>query len=158
MPTTVARPAGSPSRKPAAPAAGASPATAVSPPVPRPRLAGGAGGRAGRGRGFAAWLRDRFRLPGRRDPAPHPGRLIGVCTWAACLALLGLPVAGRSSVAIITGAAPAWFEPAVVTVGVCGILLTIAAFAAIHRPRLPWLLLIGATVPLAVNLSLTLTL
>jgi hypothetical protein len=67
-------------------------------------------------------------------------------------------VAGRSSVAIIAGAAPAWFEPVVVLVGVLGIVVTAATFAAIHRRWLPWLLLVAATALLGLNLSITLTL
>jgi hypothetical protein len=102
--------------------------------------------------------RERFRLPGRNDPAPHPARLAGICGWAAGLALLGLPVAGRSSVAILADAAPGWFEPTVVTVGMLGIVVTVAAFAAIHRRWLPWLQLLAATGLLVINLRLTLTL
>lgn len=101
-----------------------------------------------------AWL----RLPGRYDPAPHPVRLAGVCAWAAGLALLGLPVAGRSSVAVVAGTAPGWFEPTVVIVGLLGIGTTASGFAAIHRRWLPWLLLVAGTGLLAVNLLLTLSL
>lgn len=89
---------------------------------------------------------------------PHPARLIGICTWAAGLGLIGMPVAGRSSVAVLTDAAPPWFEPTVVLAGMLGIGLTIAAFAAIHRRWLPWLLLLAATALLAANLLLTITL
>lgn len=103
-------------------------------------------------------LRTSFKLPDRRVPAPHPIRLFAICAWAAGLGLFGLPVAGRSSVAIVTGTAPGWFEPVVVSVGVLGILVTAATFAAIHRRWLPWLLLLGGTVLLLSNLSLTLTL
>lgn len=162
-PTTVPRSSGGPAAAAAVTAAPAAPDQAAPPPaeppagaVPRPRgplpaLAGGiAAGLGGR-------LRGRFRLPGRHDPAPHPGRLFGVCGWAAGLGLLGLPVAGRSSVAIITHAAPAWFEPTVVAVGLLGMVLTVGAFAAIHRP-LCWHLLLAATGLLAVNLQLTLIL
>jgi hypothetical protein len=103
-------------------------------------------------------LRTSLQLPDRRVPAPHPIRLLAICGWAAGLGLLGLPVAGRSSVAIITGTAPGWFEPVVVSVGVVGILVTAATFAAIHRRWLPWLLLLAGTGLLASNLALTLTL
>lgn len=102
---------------------------------------------------FQGGLRQSFRLPGQRDPAPHPARLAGVCSWAAALGLLGLPVAARASVAIIAGAPPGWFEPAVVTVGLVGIGLTVASFSAIHCRRLPWLLLAAATAALATNLA-----
>jgi hypothetical protein len=127
--------------------------------VPHPRRVRGAHtGGPGAGGRLAVRLRERFRLPGRHDPAPHPGRLAGVCTWAAGLGLLGLPVAGRSSVAILTHAAPAWFEPVVVTIGMLGIAVTVAGFAAIHRRWLPWHLLTAGTGLLAANLLLTLTL
>ncbi|MPZ26196.1 MAG: hypothetical protein GEV12_07020 [Micromonosporaceae bacterium] len=151
---------------PTAPPATAPPPVPTAPPdvpgrpgaaaVPRPRrpLPGLAGGIAA---GLGDRLRGRFRLPGRHDPAPHPGRLIGVCTWAAGLGLLGLPVAGRSSVAIITHAAPAWFEPTVVVVGLLGMVLTVGSFAAIHR-ALCWHLLTAATCLLAINLLLTMIL
>jgi hypothetical protein len=59
-------------------------------------------------------------------------------------------------VAIIMGSAPGWFEPVVVTVGLAGIALTSAAFAAIHRQRVPWRLLTAATVTLLANLTLAL--
>lgn len=103
-------------------------------------------------------LRAGFKLPDGQVPAPHPIRLFAICTWAAGLGLFGLPVAGRSSVAIITGSAPAWFEPVVVSVGVAGILVTAATFAAMHRRWLPWLLLAAGTALLLSNLGLTLTL
>lgn len=128
-------------------------------PRPRDATAGPAGGPGtGLGGRIAARLRVRFRLPGRQDPAPHPAKLIGICGWAAGLGLLGLPVAGRSSVAIVMHAAPAWFEPAVVTLGLLGIGLTVAGFAAVHRRWLPWGLLLAASALLASNLLLTLTL
>jgi hypothetical protein len=82
--------------------------------------------------------------------------MVGLCAWAAALGLIGLPIAGRSSVAIILGSAPGWFEPVVVVVGLTGIAMTSAAFAAIHRERVPWRLLTAATVTLLVNLALVL--
>lgn len=102
--------------------------------------------------------RPSFKLPDRDIPVPHPIRLFGICAWAAGLGLFGLAVAGRSSVAIVTGSAPGWFEPVVVSVGVAGILVTAATFVAIHRRWLPWLLLAAGTGLLVSNLGLTLTL
>jgi hypothetical protein len=98
-------------------------------------------------------LRERFRLPDRHAPAPHPARLAGVCGWAAGLGLLGLPIAARASIAMLTTRMPAWFEPAVVGMGVSGIVLTAATFAALHRRRLPWLLLATATGLFAGNVA-----
>lgn len=100
-------------------------------------------------------LRESFRLPAGADPAPGPGRLLGVCVWAAALGLLGLPVAARTAVALATGA-PAWLGPVMTTVGVLGITVTGAAFAAIHHRNLPWKLLAAASVALAVNAGLAL--
>lgn len=97
-------------------------------------------------------------MPGPRDLPPRPARLFGVCAWAAALGLLGLPVAGRASVAIITGQAPSWLEPTVVSCGLAGICLTATSFAAIHRRHLPWLLLAAASVGLVVNGYLTMLL
>ena len=101
-------------------------------------------------------LRESFRLPAHRDPEPDPARLVGLCSWTAALGLLGLAIAGRASVAILTGAVPGWFEPLVVTMGVVGITLTAAAFLAIHRRHLPWLLLTAATVTLVTAAAVTL--
>jgi hypothetical protein len=89
---------------------------------------------------------------------PHPIRLFVICSWAAGLGLLGLPVAARLSIAIVTGVAPGWFEPVVVSVGVIGIVVTAATFAAMHRRWLPWLLLLTGTLLLAGNVMLALSL
>jgi hypothetical protein len=48
-------------------------------------------------------------------------------------------------------------QPAVLCVGVLGILVTAATFAAMHRRCLPWLLLLGGTSMLAGNLMHTCT-
>lgn len=96
-----------------------------------------------------------FRLPAPDDPPPAAAAMLGVCAWAALLAVLGLAVAGRAVVAMLAANAPGWYEPTVLTCGVVGIGLTAAAFLAVHQPRLPWGLLTGASVPLAVNLIST---
>jgi hypothetical protein len=46
-----------------------------------------------------------------------------------------------------------WFEPTITTAGLVGIGLTAAAFAAVHRRRLPWAMLGAATVMLGVTLG-----
>ncbi|HLU44379.1 MAG TPA: hypothetical protein VKZ67_05070 [Natronosporangium sp.] len=102
-------------------------------------------------RSIAQQVRTNLRLPDRDTPTPHPVRLAGICVWAALLGLTGLLVAGRIAVAVVAGTAPGWFEPVVITLGGVGIVLTICAFAAIHRPRVPWLLLASATLPLVLN-------
>jgi hypothetical protein len=93
-----------------------------------------------------------LRLPAPDDPPPATARMLGVCTWAALLVVVGLAVAGRAMVALLAGDAPRWYEPTVVTGGLAGIGLAATAFLCMHSARLPWALLTGATVPLAVNL------
>jgi hypothetical protein len=93
-----------------------------------------------------------LRLPAPDDPPPATGRMVGVCTWAALLGLIGLAVAGRLMVAMLAGNSPSWYEPTVITGGLVGIGLTATAFLGVHCPRLPWALLTAATVPLAVNI------
>jgi hypothetical protein len=100
-------------------------------------------------------LRKSFRLPAGTDPAPSPARLAGVCAWAAALGLLGLPIAGRAAVALITRT-PAWLGPTMTAIGLLGITLTVAAFMAIHRHDLPWTLLTAASIALTVNAGLLL--
>jgi len=102
--------------------------------------------------------RGTLQLPDRHVPVPHPIRLFVICSWAAGLGLLGLPVAARLSIAIVTGTAPGWLEPAGVSVGLLGIVVTAATFAAMHRRWLPWLLLLAGTLLLAGNAALALSL
>jgi hypothetical protein len=102
--------------------------------------------------------RGTLQLPDVHVPVPQPVRLFVICAWAAGLGLLGLPVAARLSIAIVTGTAPGWFEPVVIGVGVLGIAVTAATFAAMHRRWLPWLLLLAGTLLLAGNAALALSL
>ncbi|HWG98553.1 MAG TPA: hypothetical protein VNV66_04335 [Pilimelia sp.] len=96
-----------------------------------------------------------LRLPRPDDPAPRSGRMVAICGWAALLALVGLAVGARALFAVASGAAPDWYEPTVVTVGAVGAALTAAAFLAVQRTRLPFLLLAAATVPLVANLVIS---
>jgi hypothetical protein len=97
-----------------------------------------------------------FRLPAEDDPAPSVARMLGISGWAALLTLVGLAGAGRVLAAALFGSAlPGWFEPVAFVNGLAGIGLTAGAFASVHRPRLPWWLLAGATAALALSLALT---
>ena len=94
---------------------------------------------------IAVALSERFRLPVHDDPAPASNHLAGVCAWAAVLGLGGMAVALRAFVGLVTVAAD-WYAPTVITIGLVGITATIGAFASVHRPRLPWVLLsVGTT-------------
>jgi hypothetical protein len=96
----------------------------------------------------------RFRLPGADDPAPETNHLAWVCGWAAALGLGGVAVALRAFIGFIL-IQPAWYGPVVVTVGVVGLLCTIAAFASVHQRRLPLALLGAATLALIADWFLT---
>ncbi|MEV0396191.1 hypothetical protein [Polymorphospora rubra] len=96
-----------------------------------------------------------FRLPGAGDPAPDGRRMVGLCAWATALGLVGMAVALRGLYAILSGTDPVWYEPTLIVGGLAGITLTVGGFLSIQRRRLPWLMLGGATVPLLLNLVLT---
>jgi hypothetical protein len=80
---------------------------------------------------------------------------MGVCGWAAVLGVIGLVVGLRGFIGDLVGAAPDWYEPAMITVGLVGIGLTVAAFATVQRRRLPYALLGGATAVLIYAITLT---
>jgi hypothetical protein len=93
-----------------------------------------------------------FRFPAADDPRPGNRRLLGMSVYASLLGLLGLAVAVRGLLAIMGGAAPGWYEPALAGAGVVCVLLVVGAFLSIHRRVLPWLLLLVAAAPLAANI------
>ncbi|GIF73239.1 hypothetical protein [Asanoa siamensis] len=88
-------------------------------------------------------------------PVPENSHMLGICAWGTALALAGVGVGIRGLAAIISGIAPAWYKPALIGVGLIGVLLTVGAFVTIQRRYMPWLLLAFATLPLAVTIALT---
>jgi hypothetical protein len=96
----------------------------------------------------------RFRLPGRGDPAPDQRRLAIVCGWAAALGFGGTIVALRLLVNLFQQQG-GWYRPTATAIGTVGVLVTVGAFASIHRRRLPWLLLTAGTGALLLALFLT---
>lgn len=92
----------------------------------------------------------------RAGPRGTSRQILGVCGWATALGLIGLATGLRGLVAIVAGAAPDWYEPTMAAVGLGGVALTMVAFLSVRHPRLPWIMLSLATLPLAVNLALTL--
>jgi hypothetical protein len=91
----------------------------------------------------------------RAGPRGTSRQMLGVCGWATALSLVGLAAGLRGLVAVVAGVAPNWYEPTVATIGLGGMALTMVAFLSIRRRRLPWIMLGLATLPLAVNLTLT---
>jgi hypothetical protein len=98
---------------------------------------------------------DYFQVPREGDDAPDGGQMVGICAWATALGVVGLVVALRGLIAIIGGHTPAWYEPALISAGTAGILLTVGAFLSIHRTFLPWIMMGLATIPLTVSIALT---
>jgi hypothetical protein len=89
--------------------------------------------------------------------APAPGRLIGLCAWAAVIGIAGLVLAIRSAFAIIAGA-PGWFAPIAALDGVIGFVSTLGAFATARWRLVPWVLLGVASITIIVALVLVLNL
>jgi hypothetical protein len=94
-----------------------------------------------------------FRFPAADDPAPAPGRLLGMAVYAAVLGLAGVGVGLRALVTVFGGTA-FWYVPALSLFGLLSVALVVGSFLSIHRPMLPWLLLVAATAPLAVDVAI----
>ena len=91
-----------------------------------------------------------FRFPAADDPAPSPARLLTMALYAAALGLAGIGVGVRAMVTVFGGTA-FWYVPALSLFGLASVALAVGSFLSIHRPVLPWLLLLAATVPLGVD-------
>ena len=91
-----------------------------------------------------------FRFPAADDPAPAPARLLTMALYAAALGLAGVGVGLRAMVTIFGGTA-FWYVPALSFFGLLSVALVVGSVLSIHRPTLPWMLLMGATVPLAID-------
>jgi hypothetical protein len=102
------------------------------------------------------WDRDRsVDLPRFERRPPRLRQLMGVCGWAAILGVVGLVVGIRGFIGDLLGAAPGWYEPAMIAVGLVGIGLTVGAFVTVHRRRTPYILLGAATLVLVYAMTLT---
>jgi hypothetical protein len=88
-----------------------------------------------------------FRFPAAGDPAPSTLRLLGMSLYSAALGLSGIGVGARGLLTAL-GGTPFWFMPGLSLLGLLSVAATVGAFLSIHRPTLPWLLLLGATVPM----------
>ncbi len=92
-------------------------------------------------------------VPARVGPPAR--RLIAVCAWAALLGFLGVIIALRGLFAILASHPPAWYEPALIVLGLGGIALTVAAFLAVRQRYTPWGLLGLASGALVASLTVT---
>ncbi len=92
-----------------------------------------------------------FRFPAPDDPAPGTTRLLLLSLCAAALGLAAVGVGIRALVTVIGGAA-LWYVPVLTFFGLLSLGLTVGAFLSVHRPALPWLLILAATGPLAIDI------
>jgi hypothetical protein len=92
-----------------------------------------------------------FRFPAADDPAPAPARLLGMALYSAALGLAGVGIGVRALVTLL-GGAPFWYVPTLSLFGLLSVALTVGSFLSIHRPALPWMLLLAATAPLAFDI------
>ena len=70
------------------------------------------------------------------------------------LGLGGMAVALRAFVGLVS-ASRAWYAPTVTVIGLIGLVCTIAAFASVHKRRLPFALLGAASVSLVLGWIVT---
>jgi hypothetical protein len=89
-----------------------------------------------------------FRFPAADDPAPAPARLLGMSLYAAGLGMTGVGVGARGLLTAL-GGTPFWFMPALALLSLVSVAAAVGAFLSIHRRSLPWLLLVGASAPMA---------
>ena len=94
-----------------------------------------------------------FRFPTPDDPDPGATRVLAMSLYAAALGLAGVGVGLRGLVSAL-GGVPGWYVPLVVLMGLVSVALAIGAFLSLHRPALPWTLLLAAAVPLAGDIAL----
>jgi hypothetical protein len=96
-----------------------------------------------------------FRFPSPDDPEPRARRLLGMSLYATVLGVLGFAVTVRGLLSLAGGSTPGWYQTAFAGTGLLGVALVVAAFLAIHRRLLPWLLMLGAAVPLGAAVMIT---
>ncbi len=92
-----------------------------------------------------------FRFPSADDPAPGTRRVLAMSLYASALGLAGVGVGVRGFVSVLSGAAPGWYVPVLALLGLISVALAVGGFLSIHRRRLPYLLLLGAAVPLTAD-------
>jgi hypothetical protein len=91
-----------------------------------------------------------FRFPAPDDPAPGTLRLLTMSLYAAGLGLTAVGVGVRALFAVLGGAA-FWYVPVLAFFALLSVGLAVGSFLSIHRPALPWLLLLAATAPLTID-------
>jgi hypothetical protein len=96
----------------------------------------------------------RFRFPAADDPTPGNRRLLAMSIYALFLGLGGVGVGVRGMVSQIGGGVPVWYPGVLALLGLVSVALAVGGYLSIHRRTLPWLLLLGAAVPLTADIML----
>jgi hypothetical protein len=95
-----------------------------------------------------------FRFPAADDPSPGTARVLAMSLYAAMLGLGGVGVGIRGLMSVIGGGVPGWFVPVLALAGLLSVVPAVGAFLSVHRPFLPWGLMMAAAVPLAGAIAL----
>jgi hypothetical protein len=95
-----------------------------------------------------------FRFPAADDPSPGTVRVLAMSLYAAMLGLGGVGVGIRVLTSVIGGGVPGWYVPVLALAGLLSVVPAVGAFLSVHRPFLPWALMMAAAVPLAGALTL----
>ncbi len=96
----------------------------------------------------------KFRFPAADDPTPGTRRLLAMSIYASLLGLGGFGIGVRGLVSQIGGGVPGWYTWVLGFLGMVSVALAVGAFLSIHRRVLPWILMLGAAVPLAADIML----
>jgi hypothetical protein len=95
-----------------------------------------------------------FRFPAADDPSPGTLRVLAMSLYAAMLGLGGVGVGLRGLMSLLGGGVPGWYVPVLALAALLSVAPAVGAFLSVHRPLLPWGLLVAAAVPLASAVAL----
>jgi hypothetical protein len=98
-----------------------------------------------------------FRFPAADDPSPGTVKVLAMSLYAAMLGLGGVGVGIRGLISVIGGGVPGWYVPVLVLAGLLSVVPAVGAFLSVHRPVLPWALMMAAAIPLAGAITLAVT-
>ena len=96
-----------------------------------------------------------FRFPAPDDPPPGARRMLGMAVYGTVHGLCGVGV-GLYAVLAVFGGAPVWYLPVLAVLTMLSVAPVVAAFLAIHRRKLPWLLLLAGAPPMIADILVAL--
>jgi len=95
--------------------------------------------------------------PGVRSshPVPSGRRLFGLCVASAALGFGGILIGARGWFGLVMHKAESWYLPAIVIMGVVGILAAAGGFLTVHRRYAPWALICASAAILVTAIVVT---